>query len=167
MSQRHRRYSLKSKEAKQIITHASEKLKVNLGKVFTSKDNVEAVETDFGQLLLIKGKPLLFRTGNDVFPTLLAGDVLAQVPKVIVDMGAVRFVCNGADVMAPGIVRYEGEFGKGDIVVVADVKYCKPLAIGEILYSITDAKNTKQGAIVKNIHYVSDKVWNFVKTFSE
>lgn len=167
MSQKHRRYSLKSKEAKQIITQASEKLKVNLEDVFGSKANVEVAEADAIQLLLISGKPLLFKVGDAVWPTLLANELLTQASKVVVDMGAVRFVCNGADVMAPGIVRYEGEFSKGDVVFVVDEKHGKPLAIGEILYGAEEVKSVKQGAVVKNVHYVSDKVWNFAKTIAE
>jgi predicted RNA-binding protein (TIGR00451 family) len=76
-------------------------------------------------------------------------------------------VCNGADVMAPGIVRVEGEFDKGDLVLVVDEKHGKPLALGESLSDSANARNTKQGAVVKNIHFVSDKIWNFAKTFAE
>ncbi len=167
MSQKHRRYSLRTKEAKQIITQASEKLKVNLETLFGAKANVETVETDFGQLLLIDGKPLLFKTGAAVLPTLLAKEILVHVPKVVVDMGAIPYVCNGADVMAPGIVRYEGEFIKGDIVLVLDEKHGKPLALGEILYGSEEAKSIRQGVVVKNFHYVSDKIWNFAKPLAE
>ncbi len=167
MSQKYRRYSLKSKEAKQIITQASEKLKVNLEDIFGSKVNVEVAEADSDKLLLISGKPLLFKVGAVVWPTLMANEILTQSPKVVVDMGAVRFVCNGADIMAPGIVRYEGEFSKGDIVLVVDEKHGKSLAIGEILYGTEEAKSVKQGAVVKNIHYVSDKVWNLAKTIAD
>jgi PUA domain protein len=167
MSQKHRRYSLRTKEAKQIITQASGKLKVNLETLFGAKANVETVEADFGQLLLIDGKPLLFKTGAAVLPTLLAKEILVHVPKVVVDMGAIPYVCNGADVMAPGIVRYEGEFIKGDIVLVLDEKHGKPLALGEILYASEEAKSVRQGVVVKNLHYVSDKIWNSAKPLAE
>jgi PUA-domain protein len=167
MSQKHRRYPLKAKEAKQILTQASEKLKVNLDAIFDSKSLVETVEGEFGELLLLEGIPVLFRIGDVVLPTLLATDVLAHLAKVVVDMGAVRFVCNGADVMAPGIRRYEGNFAKGDVVVVVDEKFGKPLSLGEILYSSEEVKGIKQGPVIKTRHYVSDKVWNFAKTFSE
>jgi PUA-domain protein len=143
------------------------KLKVNLENIFGSKAAVEVVEGDFGDLLLFDGKPVLFRASGAVLPTLLATEIITQLPKAVVDMGAVRFVCNGADVMAPGIVRYEGTFSKGDLVVVVDVTHCKPLALGEALVSFDEAKVTKQGPIIKSKHYVSDKVWNSTKTLSE
>ena len=158
---------MKTKESKQILTQASEKLKINLESMFGTKASLEVVEGEFGELLLIDGKPTLFKTADSVLPMLTSAEILTQLPKVVVDMGAVRFVCNGADVMAPGIVRYDGEFVKGDVVVVVDVKYGKPLALGEVLYSSEEARAIKQGPVIKTRHYVSDKVWNFAKTMSE
>jgi PUA-domain protein len=167
MSRKHRRYSLKSKEAKALLNKASEKLKINLGTLIDAKASIEVIETDCGEVFLINGRPLLFRAGEDVFPTLFFKEISALLPRVVVDMGAVPYVCNGADVMAPGIVRVEGEFSKGDIVIIVDEKHGKPLALGEIFYDAENAKNVKQGAVVKNIHFVSDKIWNFAKTFAE
>ena len=128
---------------------------------------MEASEADFGELLLIEGKSVLFRIGGVILPTLSAAQIMAQLPKAVVDMGAVRFVCNGADVMAPGIRRYEGTFSKGDVVVVVDEKYGKPLALGEILFSSEDALAVKQGPVIRNKHYVSDKVWSYAKALGE
>jgi PUA domain protein len=97
----------------------------------------------------------------------MANELLSGLPKVVVDMGAIRFVCNGADVMAPGIVRYEGTFAKNDLVLVVDIKHGKILALGEMLYNSEEVKGIKQGPVIKNKHYVSDKIWNFAKPFNE
>ena len=78
-------------------------------------------------------------------------------------MGAVPHVCKGADVMAPGIRRFSGEFQKGDLVLVTDEKHGKPIALGEALYGAEQAKNTKQGPVIKNVHYVGDKTWNLLR----
>jgi PUA domain protein len=158
---------LKSKEAKTLLNKASEKLKINLGTLVDAKASIEVIETDCGEVFLVNGKPLLFGTGEDVFPTLFFKGISALLPRVVVDMGAVPYVCNGADVMAPGIVRIEGEFSKGDIVIIVDEKHGKPLALGEILYDVENAKNVKQGVVVKNFHFVSDRIWNSAKTFAE
>jgi predicted RNA-binding protein (TIGR00451 family) len=69
--------------------------------------------------------------------------------------------------MAPGIVRYEGNFGKGDLVLAVDVKFRKSLALGEAQYDSETAKNIKQGVVVKNVHFVSDEIWNTMKTIGE
>jgi PUA domain protein len=167
MSRKPRRYALKSKESKQLLAQVSEKLNVNMESLFGSNLFLEVAEAEFGEVLLINGKPTLFRTKDAIVPTLTATEVIATLPKAIVDMGAVRFVCNGADVMAPGIVRYEGNFSKGDAIVVVDVKHGKPLAIGETMLGLEDAKVTKQGPVIKSKHYVSDKIWDFIKTMAE
>ena len=158
---------MKSKDAKLILNEVSERLKVKVEALFSSKVNVEVAEVDFGQIYLVDGKPLFFKVGERVLPTLLFQGFAVRAPKVVVDMGAVPYVCKGADVMAPGIVRVEGEFGKGDLVLVVDEKHGKALALGESLYDSGNARSTKQGAVVKNFHFVSDKIWNFAKTLVE
>ena len=167
MPQKPRRYSLRTKEAKLILTKASEGLKVNLEAVLGSKANVEVVEADVGEIYLVGGKPLFFKVGEKVLPTLFFSELSAHLPKIVVDMGAVPYVCKGADVMAPGIVRVEGEFSKGAIVMVVDVKHGKALALGESLLDSETARNTKKGAVVKTLHFVSDKTWDFAKTLAE
>jgi PUA domain protein len=82
-------------------------------------------------------------------------------------MGAIPYVCKGATVMAPGIVRIEGEFKSGELVVIADMKHGKALALGESLLDAETARLTKKGPVVKTLHYVSDKVWDYIKTLTE
>jgi PUA-domain protein len=167
MPTKQRRYSVKSKEAKQILNEVSNRLKVNVEGIFGSKVNVEVAEADIGKIYLVNGKPLFFKIGERLLPTLLFSEFASKAPKIIVDMGAVPYVCNGADVMAPGIVRVEGEFGKGDLVLVVDEKHGKLLALGESVYDAESARNTKQGAVVKTLHFVSDKIWNLAKALAE
>ena len=166
MPQKQRRYSLKSKQAKQILNEVSERLKFNVEALFGSKANVEVAESAVGNVYLVNDKPLFFTAEKKVLPTLLFEEFVSRAPKIVVDMGAIPYVCNGADVMAPGIVRVEGEFAKGDLVLVVDEKHGKPLAIGESLSDSASVRNTKQGAVVKNVHFVSDKIWNFTKTLT-
>lgn len=158
-----RRYPLKTKEAKQIIDQVNQTLRVS----FDKDEVVEVVESDVGEVYLIGGKPLLFKSVNRVLPTLLFSEFTTKAPKVIVDMGAIPYVCKGATVMAPGIVRIEGEFGVGDLVLVVDMKHGKALALGESLIDSTTAQQTKKGPVVKTLHYVSDKIWDYIKTLSD
>ena len=167
MPQRQRRYSLKSKQTKQLLNEISERLNVNVEALFGPKVNVEIVESSVGNVYLVNNKPLVFKIEERLLPTLLFQDFISRTPKIVVDMGAIPFVCNGADVMAPGIVRVEGEFVMGDLVLIVDEKHGKPLALGESLHDSKSIRNAKQGAVAKNVHYVSDKIWNFIKTLIE
>jgi PUA-domain protein len=167
MPTKQRRYPLKTKEAKQILESATTTLKIDLEALFGAKTNVEVVESDAGEIYLIGGKPVLFKAENRVLPTLLFSEFTAKAPKIVVDMGAIPYVCKGATVMAPGIVRVEGEFVTGDLVMVVDVKHGKTLAVGESLMDAATAKATKKGPVIKTLHYVSDKVWDAIKTLAE
>ena len=167
MPTKQRRYPLKAKEAKQIIEEAAKTLKLDFETLFGAKPNVEVVESDVGLIYLIGGKPLLFKADDHLLPTLLFNEFIAKAPKAVVDMGAVPFVCKGATVMAPGIVRIEGQFGLGDLVLVADVKFGKALAVGEALMDSETAKQTKKGPVLKTLHYVSDKIWDYTKILIE
>ncbi len=161
------RHSLKSKEAKQILTQATQTMKIDMEALAGAKPNVEVAEADFASVYLINQKPALYKAGDRILPTLLFTEIQPHLPKIVVDMGAVPYVCKGADIMAPGIVRVEGEFNKDDLVLVVDLKYGKALALGEALQDAETTRQTKQGPVVKNLHYVSDKIWNFAKTLTE
>ena len=128
---------------------------------------MEVVELEVGEIYLIGEKPLLFKAGNRILPTLHCSEFITSAPKIVVDMGAIPYVCKGATVMAPGIVRIEGEFVKGDLVVVIEMKFGKALGMGEALMDSETAKNTKKGPIVKTLHWVSDKIWDQTKTITE
>ena len=100
---------------------------------------------------------------NSVVPFLGDAKTIGSMPSVVVDPGAIKFVCNGADVMGPGIVRVEGDFDKGARVVVKESTHSKAIAVGEALFTSIELKNAQKGAVVKNIHYVGDKVWEGFK----
>lgn len=165
MPTKQRRYPLKSKEAKQILSEASQRLGLDLEALFGIKIGVEVVESDVGLIYLIGGRAVLFRAGERLLPTLLFSEFAAVAPRVVVDMGAVPFVCKGATVMAPGIVRVEGDFGVGSLVLVVDLKHGKALALGESLMDAQTARATKKGPVIRTLHFVGDKVWDFAKGF--
>jgi len=83
--------------------------------------------------------------------------------RVIVDMGAVGFVTNGADVMAPGIVETDSGIEPNSIVWVCDVNNKKPLAIGEALVSSEEMKTSSKGKAVRTILWVGDALWEISK----
>ncbi|MFQ6052853.1 MAG: PUA domain-containing protein [Candidatus Bathyarchaeia archaeon] len=120
---------------------------------------VQQAELDDGTVIyLLDGAPLLARAGGVLFPT-LTSPCLEGLPSVVVDMGAVPYVCNGADVMAPGIVEVRGDFEEGGLVVVRDVRHGKALSVGTALTSSDEMRAAEGGKVVRNLHYVGDRLW--------
>jgi len=102
------------------------------------------------------------RIGEIYLPFLSETGLLEKFPKAVVDSGAIKFVCNGANVMRPGIKKFT-EFQKDDIICVVEEVHNKFLAIGKALVSSEDMANISKGEVVKNLHYISDKYWEAAK----
>jgi PUA domain protein len=163
MPQTFRRHFLKEKEAAELLLNFSQKIKANPEQLFETKNRVESVVTQAIRIFLVDGEPLLASYRDTLLPTLVFDKALDRLPKIVIDMGAVPHVCNGADVMAPGVVRIEGNFQTGDFVLVVDTRHGKPLAIGKAIVNSGGMKTLKHGKTVKNLHYVGDKLWKLLK----
>jgi len=90
-------------------------------------------------------------------------DALNRLPSIIVDMGAVPHIVNGADVMRPGIKDFRGEFNEGDFVVVRDERNLRPLAVAIALVGLEECRAMKKGKVAKNIHHVNDRIWKLMR----
>jgi PUA domain protein len=158
-----KRHYLKEKETESLLKELSQKLNFDTKEVLGSKPQIELAETQSARIFIVEGKPMFARLNNLLFPTLVFREILPFLPKIVVDMGAIPHICDGADVMAPGIVRIQGDFDKDDILLVADERHEKPLAIGIALFDLQRMRKLKRGKAAKNIHYVGDKLWNLLK----
>jgi PUA-domain protein len=164
LSKKLRRHFLKDKKAKRVLLEVSEKLGTDLEQLLESKTSVEMYETEAAEVFLFDGKPLLAKSDGTLFPTLYFEEFFAVAPKIVVDMGAVPYVCKGADVMAPGVRTINGTFEKNAILLVVDERHGKPLAVGTALFNSEEMKTHSSGKIVKILHYVGDKLWNYLKS---
>ena len=90
-------------------------------------------------------------------------EALDRLPAMIVDMGAVPHIVNGADVMRPGIKDFRGEFDEGDFVVVRDERNLRPLAVAIALVRLEECRAMERGKVAKNIHHVNDRIWKLMR----
>jgi len=142
---------MRSRDTKNLL-HVLSK---DYGSVTAKK--VEVAEFEAKKIYLFDEKIEFIEDDNGLYPY-LGGSYLDFLPRVVVDMGAIRFVCNGADVMAPGIVEVD-EFKEGSLVVIRDMSHGKALSIGLSLKSSAEIESNKKGKVIQNIHYVGDKLW--------
>ncbi len=154
---------MKEKEAKKLLSVFFQTSKLRPHELPMLEPPVEVAKTNDEEIFFINKKPIFAKSNGKFFPTLTSDELLSCIPKVIINMGAVPHVCNGADIMAPGIVRIEADFGKEDFVVVYDERHEKPIAVTLALYNSDEAKKLKHGKVLKNIHYVGDKIWTEMK----
>jgi len=99
--------------------------------------------------------------GDMVYPSIKA--ILEKGTRdeisVTVDQGAVPYVCNGADIMVPGVVAVGADVVKGGFVVIDEEKHGGVLAVGIALSEGEKIKRAGKGKAVKNLHWVGDPIW--------
>ncbi len=152
-----KRHRLRQKE----IAALSYRIDSSLGtKSFSELDAVDLAEGPEYQVVFVDGKILAFLPGGTPFLT-IRGLLRYNATRrfVTVDMGAVKFVYNGADAMGPGIVAADPEIKEGDLVWIRDVRNLRPLAVGRSLVTAEIMARKEKGKAVESIHHVGDKLW--------
>jgi malignant T-cell-amplified sequence len=113
---------------------------------------------------IITGKGLkILKINEEYLPFLSETEILKKFPSVEVDMGAVKFMCKGANLMRPGIKKFT-EFEEGKLVCIVEETHHKFLAVGKAMVSSVELEKMEKGEVIQNIHYISDKFWETGKT---
>ena len=153
-----KRHRLRQKEILALARHIDDALGT---KSFSESDVVDMAEGPVFEVVFVNGKILAFTPGG--VPFLTVRGLLkygASRRFVTVDMGAVKFVYNGADVMGPGIVESDPGINESDLVWVRDVNNRRPLAVGRALMGAQAMEKKDKGKAVSSIHHVGDKLWH-------
>lgn len=154
------RTRLRRKEASDLAARLSQNL--GTATMFTEDEPVETAEGGEANFFLIGNE--LVGLWDERDPFLLPRGLLKYPPTkrfVTVDMGAVKFVTNGADVMGPGITDADPDIKAGDWVWVREVRHGKPLAVGRALADAGTLRSKAKGKQVKTFFFVGDKVWTW------
>ena len=128
--------------------------------------NLKIYELDEGGRIIIGEGITAVKIGNNYVPFLTDVKILEKFPSVTVDMGAVKFMCNGANVMRPGIKAFT-EFEKDQLVCIIEESQKKVLAIGRALVSSKELLEMAKGQVIENLHYISDAYWEIKKSIKD
>ncbi len=124
--------------------------------IILSKKDTAAIDE---HVVYVNNEPCFFYHEQQLYPTLKYLMKNPILKKITVDMGAVKFVINGADIMRPGIVAIDENIEKNEAVIIIDQNNKKPLAIGIALIPSKEMQEVSSGKVIKNIHYVGDEIW--------
>jgi PUA-domain protein len=151
------RHSLKSKDIKKI----QQELLGNYGTSFFDKhSSVEVGEYENWKIIFINNEPCFIYINDRIIFTIYGLNKYQYKKKfVVVDMGAVKYITNGADVMGPGVVDADEDILENDIVWICDQTHHKPLAVGITQVDGEQLKKGQKGKVITNIHYVGDNLW--------
>jgi malignant T-cell-amplified sequence len=126
---------------------------------------VETIEPEEGlRFIVVDGKYTFVQEQDGSFvPYVGSQQILVLLPSVYIDEGAIRYILKGADVMRPGIVKYDEWGEKGRLVVVRDEKKGRGLAVGRSLVGSSGIGKMDKGDCVENLHHAGDHIWDSYK----
>lgn len=149
---------LKDKEAKQLLKEFAKQYPASEPHIRASKDIEEEVVGE-DHVFFVSGRPLMLRTKLGFLPSLKFDEFINSLPKVVVDMGAVAHLANGAHIMRPGIKEILGDFKRADLLLVVDEKFGKSIALGKAEMDSGAMKAASKGKVIANLHHVGDELW--------
>lgn len=109
------------------------------------------------EVLIVDKEILYIKHEGKIIPTLW-NEEIHKLPKITVDIGAIKPIASGADVLRPGIVEWE-KFEKGEPVVVVEERHKTPIAIGISLMDSDELERVGRGKVIKTIHHIGDEIW--------
>ena len=111
-------------------------------------------------VITVDGDPAYAFDNGDIFPLIstLIDDVF--IPAITVDMGAVKPVVSGADIMYPGIIRADDDVSSGSIVIIIDEDNAKPIAVARVTDDADGLVEKDSGVAGSSVHYVGDDLWD-------
>jgi malignant T-cell-amplified sequence len=125
---------------------------------------VEVIEPEPGlRFLVIDGRYTFVDKEGVLVPFVGSQQTMALLPSAFVDDGAIKYILKGADVMRPGIVRYDSWGEKDTLVAVRDEKKARGLAVGRAAVSSGEMAGIGKGISVKNLHHAGDRFWEAYK----
>jgi predicted RNA-binding protein (TIGR00451 family) len=125
---------------------------------------VEILEPDEESKFVIIDGRFTFVGGADGYvPFVGSAEAVGLLPSVTIDEGALKYIIKGADVMRPGISKYDDWGEAGRLVVVREEKKGRAAAVGRTSVPSSEMAELKKGNCVKNLHHAGDKFWNAYK----
>ena len=145
-----------------VLKEISEQWRLDLPKI----KNLKIYELDGNARIIVGDGITALKIEQIYLPFLTDTKTLERFPNVTVDMGAVKFMCDGANVMRPGI-RSFSEFEKDQLVCVVEESQKKFLAVGRALVPSSQLQTMTKGVVIENLHYISDKYWETKKSLKD
>lgn len=154
-----KRHRLKTKEVKVLGGRMKEAMGMDMVSDEPAVDRARGMDMDF---LIVDGRVAYLVMDEVPFPSLRTIlDKGFDTRWMEVDEGAVPFLANGADCMAPGVTGADPGIAEGDWVYARDSKHHRPIVVGIATMPGSEMVIADKGKAMKTLHYVGDRIWDF------
>jgi predicted RNA-binding protein (TIGR00451 family) len=149
------------KDKKGYLTEASKYI-VDVEDIFHKKSLLLLLETDHGKCLSYEDKLIFIVDQTLLIPTIHSlKQYGSKLKKVVVDVGAIKFLTNGADIMRPGITSIDPKIVVDELIEIVEEQNGATLAVGKAMYTSEDMSKLESGKVIKNLHYLKDFWYTF------
>lgn len=153
--------TLSNKEKRDLQTKVIELYGKKVLSSFQKSLILQSIKTEEGTFIVKDKKIWWFLHDGKYIPSIhFLRELNPGLHKIVVDVGAIRFITNGADVMAPGIVSFDDNITKGAYVIIHEERANAILGVGISLIDAEEFSKNKKGKVVKLIHHLKDKIWS-------
>ncbi len=150
---------ISKRETVKIINDVTEQWAIDIPKI----KNFNVYHISASEQIITASELKILKIDQTYIPFLTEVETLKRFPRITIDMGAVKFMCKGANLMRPGITEFD-EFELDRLVCIVEEKHGKFLAVGKTLVSSVELDTMVKGEVLKNLHYISDKFWEIGKS---
>ncbi len=116
------------------------------------------------KFVIIDGRYTFVSVEGGYLPFVGSSEAAGLFPSVTIDEGALKYIVKGADVMRPGIIKYDDWGEAGKLVVVREGKKGRAAAVGRTAVASSEMADLKKGNCVKSLHHAGDRFWNAYRT---
>lgn len=153
---------LSNKEKRKFIEELEKILKIKLN---IEKENIYFLEKE--GVYILNNIPIAIKNNKGLIPTIfLINNLEISLPYVKVDDGAKERIINGADIFRPGIIEFDRNIKKDDLVLILSERD-ELLGIGIALLSSEEIEKTQKGKIIENIHYYGDYITDLYRKLNK
>ena len=151
-------------DSRDYIENIQRSCDVQLG--IPRSSQVEIIEPEDGvKFVVVEGRFTFVEQGGTdgpatFIPFVGSPSVLELFPSARIDDGAIKYIIKGADVMRPGIVKYDEWGPKDRLLVVRDDAKGRGLAIGRAMVESQEMAKLTKGNCIKNLHHAGDRLWD-------
>lgn len=157
-----KKWVLSHRDSSEIISKIEDSFGLTLN--LPKSAQAQCAEPEEGAVFVVLDSFEFVQAGEKFFPFLGSRGTLVRFPTAVVDEGAIKFMLNGADVMRPGIRKFDDWGPAGRMVVVREEKKGRAIAVGSSIVTSAEARSMTKGGCIKNLHHVGDRYWNLHKT---
>jgi malignant T-cell-amplified sequence len=152
-----KKWVLSRRDSTEMISKVESSLGLSLN--LPKSAQAHCAEPEDGVVFLTLDGFEFIQSGESFLPFLGSSGTVGLFPSAVVDEGAIRYLLNGADVMRPGIRRFDAWGAAGRMVVVKEEKKGRAIAVGTSLVSSAEAQGMARGGCIRNLHHVGDRFW--------